>query len=77
MNSNSALDCLRNIFTSEVQPTFSDNPTGIDKITIHRTAFEKFIKDQNDMFFCTFLNNTTYKTTSSFNLILSPIILTV
>jgi hypothetical protein len=51
-----AIEFLRNTFTSNTAPTYSNNPDGIDVFTVPRKDFKKFIKDEEVKFMCSFKN---------------------
>jgi hypothetical protein len=59
--SHQAIDFLKTTFTSNTQPVFSDNASGIDIITVERKNFLNFIKAQEEMFLCHFIDRTSQR----------------
>jgi hypothetical protein len=57
---NQALEFLKNTFTSNTTPSFSNNPDGIDELIVERRAFLNFIKEQERTFMCTFQDRSSH-----------------
>ena len=57
---NQVVEFLKNTFTSNIVPTFSNNQDGIDDIIIQRRDFLNFIKEQETTFMCKFIDKSSH-----------------
>lgn len=58
-NTNNAIEFLKNTFTRSEQVKYSDNPSGCDKIVIHKSEFYSFVAEQEKRFLCSFIKRTS------------------